>query len=102
MLQDKVSTLTRRHSEHGRANHEQRLFKTKPQKFGPYTKLSSKDEFLMNLKKLCLHLAVFALKLFDSWMLGIAEYYNWFIYMPDMDQQPQQKDTEVLKTYLGE
>ena len=55
MLHVKTAPLIRRRFDYAK-DQETRRFKTTPTKFGPDTKLESKDEFLMTLMKLRLGL----------------------------------------------
>ena len=87
--------LIRRRFDYAK-DRETRRFKTAPKKFGPDTKLESKDEFLLTLMKLRLGLLgkdiahrfgisnTLCTQIFHSWIRGMAEYFRSFIFMPDI------------------
>ena len=96
LLHDKIAPLIRRRSGTSDTR-EHRQFKSTPKKFGPDTKLSSKDEFLLTLMKLRLGILTADLthqfgisgglctQIFYSWIRGMSEYLKSFIYMPDIE-----------------
>ena len=96
LLHDKIAPLIRRRSGTSDTR-EHRQFKSTPKKFGPDTRLSSKDEFLLTLMKLRLGLLTTDLahrfgisgglctQIFYSWIRGMSEYLKSFIYMPDIE-----------------
>ena len=76
---------------------ETRQLKSTPKKFGPDTKLESKDEFLLALMKLRLGLLgkdvahrfgisnILCTKIFHSWVRSMAEYFRSFVFIPDIE-----------------
>ena len=84
----------RRHYKHGTKTLEKKLFRTIQKKFGLHTTLLSKDEIEMKLR-----LGLFAAdisqhfgisggpctQVFCLSMLGVAEYFQSFVYKSDME-----------------
>ena len=77
VLLDNDATLMRIHSHRETTNCKQRLFKMRPKTFGPVTKLSLNDEFLITLMKLRLA-SLLQIFLF-LWIRGTAEYFKAFV-----------------------
>ena len=96
VLHSKIAPLIRRRFDYVK-DQETRRFKTTPKKFGPDTKLESKDEFLLTLMKLRLGLLgkdiahrfgisnTLCTQIFHSWIRGMAEYFRSFVFMPDIE-----------------
>ena len=86
VLHTKFAPLIRRCFDYAK-DQETRQFKSTPKKFGPDTKLESKDEFLLTLMKLRLGLLgkdiahwlgisnTLCTQIFHSWIRGMAEYF---------------------------